>query len=140
MGYVMDVYIERRDADGRFQSMGETELLSDWGNSPWFAFFADARNHHDIEPIVGPRALPEDASDEVRAAFEALRDDIIGCSWLTVDELLAFDYDAPLRFKENRRDPSLRAETYRQLLGVRIIDDARELKAIGADRVVFWIR
>ena len=141
MAYVMAVYAERRDQYGRYRSMGETELLSDTGTPSWFAFFANVRNEHNIEPIVPMRELPEDVSAEVRHAYEGLAEcgDIVAVSWLSVAELLSFDYDAPLRFDERGRGPRLKVYTYRHLLGDRIFDEASQLKALGADRVVYWL-
>lgn len=137
----MAVYAERRDSFGRYRCMGETELLSDTGTPSWFAFFADVRNEHRIEPIAPMRELPDDISAEVRRAYDGLAEcgDIVAVSLLSVDELLSFDYDAPLRFDGHERGPRLTVDTYRQLLGDRIFDEASQLKALGADRVVYWI-
>jgi hypothetical protein len=137
----MAVYAEKRDQQGRYRSMGETELLSDTGTPSWFAFFADVRNEHNLDPIAPMRELPDDISEQVRRAYEGLAEcgDIVAVSWLSIDELLSFDYDAPLRFHARGPGPRLKADTYRALLGDRIFDEAKQLKALGADRIVYWI-
>ncbi|SDW14159.1 hypothetical protein [Lysobacter enzymogenes] len=141
MAYVMAVHAEKRDQQGRYCSLGETELLSDTGTPSWFAFFAGVRNEHNLEPIAPMRELPDDVSEQVRLAYEGLAEcgDIVAMSWLSIDELLGFDYDAPLRFQGSGPGPRLKADTYRALFGDQIFDEANQLKALGADRIVYWI-
>jgi len=59
-----------------------------------FAILADVRNDHGaFVPIDTPRGLPDDLSVEMRAIVAARRDRPHDESYLTLAELLAFDWD-----------------------------------------------
>lgn len=72
-----------------------------------FAVLADVRNGYGfggfgtgdpITPLDEPRGLPEDLSPELRTALEQ-RSWLLGdhsISWVTLEELLAYDLDAPV--------------------------------------------
>lgn len=80
---------------------------SKWAEVTWyadrnyeaFAILAGVRNRFGIEPIAEPRGLPADMSDAVRAldSEEGCENDIClgdhSQSWLTVEEILAYDAD-----------------------------------------------
>ena len=53
---------------------------------------AGVRNSYDMKPISEPRGIPEDASDGVKAAYEYWDADAHSASWLTLPELLSFDW------------------------------------------------
>lgn len=55
-----------------------------------FGFLADVRNYSHSPVIAAPRGLPHDMSDRVR---EALDWDYHSESWLSLRELLTYDYD-----------------------------------------------
>jgi hypothetical protein len=64
-----------------------------------FGFLANVRNYSAVPPIAEQRGFPDDASEGAKAEY----DDGFGYhspSWLMVNELLAFNYDALM---ENRR-------------------------------------
>lgn len=119
----------------------------DWRSYGMYAFLAGVRNYSGIQPIAPLRGLPSDL---------ALDDDNEwpgdhSYSWLLVSELLKFDYDALMedrrvtkQISPNVWDGGVIAEvgvgritTYREFLGKRFFDDLEELKAVGAERIVF---
>lgn len=124
----------------------------DWRNYFMFGFLAGVRNYSGITPISNRRGVPEDASSEAAGSITGWDIDGHSHSWLTVTELMSFDYDASV---EDRRytgmDPrgfmsgALTADpgngeitTWREALGQAFFDDLKRLEAEGADRVVFW--
>jgi len=63
-----------------------------------FAFLADVRNYSAITPISAPRGLPDDLNDD---SFKQDSEDYGHTpSWLTVAELLTYNYDQEV---EDRR-------------------------------------
>lgn len=116
-----------------------------------FGFLADIRNYSDVPPISLPRGLPNDVSILVKDEYgDGI--DWHSSSWLTVQELTDFDYDAPM---ENRRvtrmlsdgwlsggctcDPGEGEQTtFREFLGEQFFNDLRELQSVKIDRIVFW--
>jgi hypothetical protein len=124
-----------------------------------FAFLAGVRNQWGVPPIVEPRGLPEDASAYVRYAYwdshrrGEKRDSWHSESWLTVEELTAFDYDrtfenhAPILeidgnpcYEEGLEDAAhgRRMKTYQEFLGPEFLNLLGTLKAARIERVVFW--
>lgn len=94
-----------------------------------FGFLAGVRG---IPALAAPRGLPDDVSAEVAEESADWGADGHTHSWLSVAELLAVDYDAPV--------PG-RAATFRELLGPSYFRDLEVLSGIGADRparVLFW--
>lgn len=128
---------------------GKWEAISgfvpfDWRSYGMFAFLAGVRNYSAVPPISEPRGLPDDA----------VQSDDLGdhsFSWLSMDELLAFNYDQPLEDRRYTRQEGpnffnggATAEagegtmtTYREFLGKAFFADLEKLKAAGAERVVF---
>lgn len=147
MGQDIHTQAERK-VNGRWEVVPGLKPF-DWRSYAMFGFLAGTRNYSDISPISEPRGLPEDYVDN-----EASDDGWLGDhthSWLSVAELLAFDYDVPV---EDRRitvqrgpnfwDGGATAEpgggkmtTYREFLGEAFFKDLKKLKAAGAERVVF---
>jgi hypothetical protein len=116
-----------------------------------FAFLADVRNDEGVPTIAMPRDLPDDVSDGVLAGFDKC-DDAHSISWLSVSELLCYDYDRIVTEEERRavmasnseylRGDSeageLGATTMRELLSEGFFLELCELKTCGAERIVFW--
>ena len=111
-----------------------------------FAFLAGVKNFSGIAPIAPARGLPPDA----RCARWKNR--YLGqhsFSWLLIEELDAFDYDAEMEDRRiymlgNKGDyprtlPPGRGERHpwRTFLTPSFFADLAELNRIGADRVVF---
>lgn len=156
MGCDIYIYTERRGADGYERVEGarfsEGPDPFDWRCYGMFGFLAGVRNYSDVIPIAEPRGVPGDASSEVADEYDSLSSDAHSASWLSVSELVGFDYD---RTMEDRRVTVRRASgvwdggataepgrgrtmTYREFLGPLFFADLKVLSAAGADRIVFW--
>lgn len=91
MGCDISTYVEaRRDGVWEHVFTDEREELF-WRNYGIFGFLADIRNYSHSPVISAPRGLPGDVSAEVRTAHED-DGDAFGTTWLTLAELLAYDY------------------------------------------------
>lgn len=152
MGCDIHIWAERKTADG-YEPITDVQFAEgsapfDWRSYGMYGFLADIRNYSAIQPIAERRGFPEDASHD---AAEDYHDywgvDAHSPSWLTVQELTAFDYDQPLEDRRVMRnnnggstcDPGEgEMTTYRAFLGVQFFADLEKLAACGADRVVFW--
>jgi len=64
-------------------------------NYDMFAVLADVRNGSGFDPIVEPRGVPGDCSKEVKAIVKEWSSDGHSHSWLTVRELLDYDWQGP---------------------------------------------
>ena len=126
-----------------------------WRNYSIFAFLADVRNYDHCTPISEPKGLPDDISDEVKEKADDWDGNGHSHSFLTLKELLDFDYDKSFW---NRRvtkqiapnvwnDSSLAEEgegkiiTYSENLGDWFFIHLEELKMLGDPedvRIVFW--
>lgn len=146
MGCDIHTRAEKR-VDGKWEVIpGITPF--DWRWYGMYGFLANVRNYSGIPPLSEPRGLPDDAPPE---------DEDNGWlgdhsfSWLSVDELTSFDYDAAVEDRRYTRqegpnfwngaataDPGQgKMTTYREFLGESFFADLEKLKAIGAERVVF---
>lgn len=128
----------------------------DWRNYGLFGFLADVRNYSRVPPISETRGLPDDLSPEL----EDQDDDApwLGdhsFSWLSVAELLAFDYDQDFEDRRitkqtgpNSWDGAALADvgdgkhvTYREFLGEGYFEQLEILKTFGRNpsdvRIVF---
>jgi len=127
----------------------------DWRSYGMFGFLADVRNYSAVPPISKARGLPDDIV-RPEPNFYGEHDDNLGLgdhsySWLTVEELSAFDYDQQIEDRRVTRqtahnvwDGGVTAEpgegamtTYREFLGEGFFRDLDKLKELGAERVVF---
>lgn len=142
MGCDIHTQAERR-VDGKWEIVpGLTPF--DWRDYGIFGFLANVRNYSHVPCIAEQRSLPDDA-----AGNDYLGDH--SYSWLSVAELLSFDYDAQM---EDRRitvqtgpnswnggatsEPGGgRMTTYREFLGDAFFEDLERLKDAGAERIVF---
>jgi hypothetical protein len=132
MGCDIHVIAERRYGD-------DWERISfspfDWRSYNMFAFLAGVRNYSAITPISEPRGLPAD--------FDRDGDPYVGdhsFSWLSVEELEAFDYDQTIKLRRPAVEPGkvqVTMTTYRRLLGESFFRDLAAVKTLGAVRIVF---
>jgi len=143
-------FAERMDSQGNWQYVPGIDPF-DLSDYTLYAWLADVRNYSDMTPIAQPRGLPADASAHVAELFQEHRG-AHGCSWLSVDELLAFDYDAPCEdcvkyteispgYSTGARVPAGQGimSTYRKIFEwSSLFDDLADLRAAGAGRVVVW--
>ena len=145
MGCDIHTQAERR-VDGKWTRIPDL-VPFDWRSYGMFGFLANVRNHFDVPPIAEQRGLPDDA--DYAEGSRWLGDHSF--SWLSVDELLAFNYDQTVEDRRVTREirPGLisggctsepsggKMTTYREFLGKAFFDDLEKLKAAGAERVVF---
>ena len=144
MGCDIHSYAEKR-VNGKWEELDFSPFH--WRQYGVFGFLAGVRNYSGVPVLAAPRGLPRDASDYVREESDSWNGDGHTHSWLSVEELSAFDYDAAV---EDRRitvnnDGGCTAEpgggemtTWREFLGPKFFDDLTRLKAEGAERIVFW--
>lgn len=133
-----------RKRDGKWEIIDDIAPF-DWRSYRLFGFLADVRNYSAVPPISKPRGLPED--EPTLDNFDGLH----SCSWLSVKELLEFDYDQTIEDRRVTREISPgftdhgctgeigegRMTTYREFLGEAFFDDLRKLQELKADRIVF---
>jgi hypothetical protein len=146
MGCDIHTFVEQQTPTG-WEHL-EIQEVFDWRSYHLFGWLAGVRNYSQVPPIAEPRGLPADVSREVEKESNDL--DWHSRSWLSADELLAFDYDATF---EDRRvtvsgDGGHTAEpgggemtTYREFLGPNYFADLTRLAELEKDaptRVVFW--
>lgn len=135
-----DIHIRAQDEN--FRDIGEVNLWRCYGI---FGFLADVRNYSGITPLSKPRGLPDGMKEDDRFDYHSH-------SWLSVKELVDFNYDA---MTEDRRctrqtapncyDGGCTCEpgegkktTYREFLGEGFFDFLKELQDMTAARIVFW--
>jgi hypothetical protein len=131
----------------RWDSLRVEPSPFEWRSYSVFAFLAGVRNYSAIEPIEEPRGFPTDAGEKAQANYERWNGDAHTPSWLTIEELEAFNYE---RMIEDRRvtidgdggrtaaPGGGRKMTYRDFLDEGFFTELARLKAIGAERIVFW--
>lgn len=154
------------DFDKEYYKKDKSDSPFDWQSYSMFGFLADVRNYDCCEPISPPKGLPIDSeylNEEVEDFWggkstllaEAKDNDYHSYSYLTLKELLDFDYD---KVFWNRRvtkqtgpnswsGAALAEEgegthvTYRENLGEHFFLHLEELKTLGDPddvRIVFW--
>lgn len=156
MGCDIHTCVEQRESNGwTWISWGVTNKYGDcepFGDRIYavFGWLADVRNYSAVPPISQPRGLPGDTSPDVLRVYEEWGFDAHSASWLSVDELLAFDYRKTFEDRRVTRgnDGGVTAEpgggrlvTYRGFLGRSFFDDLDrlvEFNKAAPTRVVFW--
>lgn len=151
MGCDIHSFAEKKDANGIWKIIPDLSPF-DWRSYALYGWLANVRNYSGLVPISERRGLPEAVSLEVKDKHALWDCDAHSTSWLTVEELLAFDYDQPCEDRRvsrqigpNHWDGGQTCEagegrmtTYREMFGERLFEDLEKLKAAGAERVVFW--
>jgi hypothetical protein len=145
MGCDIHAYAEVRTPHG----WGASDLdVFDGRNYGIFGFFADVRNYSHSPVIAEPRGLPDDVSSAIRK--EGDWTDAHSHSWLTLAELLAYDYDQTFWDRRIERDGNGAALAeegegehlpLREFLGTWYFTELDRLAALGAPedvRIVFW--
>lgn len=151
MGCDIHSFAERKK-NGKWEKVGEVFSLDDWSkeyykkdktDSPFywrsysmFGFLANVRNYDKCKPLAEPKGFPYDASDEVVSEFDQWEFDAHSASYLTVKELLDFDYDKTFYNEIDQKYIS-----YRENLRANFFEQLEELKALGNPedvRIVFW--
>lgn len=148
MGCDIHAYAEVKEK-GKWTFSGLTPF--DWRSYGMFGFLAGVRNYSKAEPIAKGRGVPADLSPEVKESEESWDMDGHSHSWVSLKELLDFDYDKKFYDMRVMRDGNGAAEarsleeahhtTYREFLGEGFFEELEELKQLGKPenvRVVFW--
>lgn len=146
MGTDIHSAVEIRTADGWRHATGPIVTPLDKWSDPaepfgWrsyrvFGFLADVRNDSGSPVITQPRGLPVDVSPDVAKRPGEDCD----TSWLTLAELLAYDYDQEFEDQRPFGDEPART-TVRAHLGDLFFQHLDELSKLGPPddvRVVFW--
>lgn len=144
MGCDIHCFVEKHNKEtnkweetkGNFSYFGQEDWELDYIDTPFywrdytmFAIFANVRNGGKVKPISFPKGLPKDVSDKVKNIRQGMIDadtDVHSSSYLTIDELIAFDYD--------------RAGV-REELDIMYFKHLEEIKELGSPkevRIVFW--
>lgn len=147
MGCDIHTYVEHRPAVTEPWELVAGEAPFNWRSYSVFGFLADVRNYSAVTPLAEPRGVPDDMSPAVAAEFD---DGVHSSSWLSVRELIEFDYDQPMNDRRITRNgdggvtgspEEGRVTTYREFLGQSFADDVERLATLGDPdlvRVVFW--
>lgn len=144
MGCDIHSTAERR-VNGAWQTIPDLYPF-DWRSYGMFGFLANVRNYSAVPPISEPRGTPHDSP-----SYDADNTNRHSHSWLSVEELLAFDYDRAIEDRRVTReiepgwtsgactaDPGEgKATTFRTFLGEGFFEDLANLREAGAERVVF---
>jgi hypothetical protein len=122
----------------------------DWRSYNLYGFLAGVRNYSAVEPICEPKGFPDDASPETNASYEYWDCDAHSATWLTLEELLAVDYEAIIEDRRVTRNGNGGCTCepgegepmpLREFLGPFFMRDLATLQEMGAPedvRVVFW--
>lgn len=149
MGCDITLFVEVRRGDEWALSDLELDVGRSYG---LFGFLADVRNYSEVPVIAEPRGIPEDVSRQVREEHD---DWGSSASWLTLGELLNFDYEQVFWDRRITRevspgsfDGAARAEegegrhlSVREFLGPWYFAVLERLRSLGAPdevRIVFW--
>jgi hypothetical protein len=150
MGCDIHSHAERRVGDGWEAIPGLHPF--DWRSYGMYGFLAGVRNYSAVPEIAPKRGVPDDLSAGVRGEYDGWDSDAHSASWLSVEELTAFDYNQVMEDRRVTRQTASNVwdggctaapgegetMTYREFLGDAFFADLEKLKAAGAERVVFW--
>ena len=142
MSACIKLVAEKRDRAGSWERI---DFKPEWYAYDIYGVLADQRNYACAPVIAGPRHVPEDWPAEPPEkpwpeflAWEALYDLGDGVkSWLSMRELLDFDYDQT--FTNCRPPDDGQVMTVREHLGDAFFDDLQQMQALGVERIVFRI-
>jgi hypothetical protein len=141
-------------------AIAEVRTAGRWTASDWtvfdgrnygiFGFLADVRNYSESPVIAEPRGLPDDVDMTDEQRQEWADGWYHSASWLTLAELLAYDYDRVFWDRRITRgnNGAARAEEgegehlpLREFLGEWYFTELQRLGALGVPedvRLVFW--
>jgi hypothetical protein len=112
------------------------DVLCSGRNYYLFAFLANVRNHYIyVDPISKPRGLPDDVTADVKQLSDSYGEDGHSHSWLTLAELIEFDYSR----KVNSDGDCI--NTYEDVLGIwwfQLLTYLNETFGVDNVRLVFW--
>lgn len=76
-----------------YYKKSHAEVPFDWRSYSMFGLFANVRNYDHCTSIAAPRGIPEDASEAYKSHERDWEGDGHSHSYLTLRELIEFDYD-----------------------------------------------
>lgn len=153
MGTDIHVYIEQKIIKNDNPLMTEWISVDEWINDPrleimevrqryWedrnyllFAILANVRNQYNIQPISLPKGLPDDVSPEVKKQSDEENGDVHTRSWLTLKELLEYDW------QQTMEDDNEEIYPYEELVIPFVSEFISRLSKIDEPenvRMVFW--
>ena len=148
MGCDIHCYAEIKNKEsGKWEYVEEVFDCRSYGI---FGFLANVRNYSSITPISLPRGLPDDCCSDILYKYHAWS--AHSESWLSMDELLKFDYDQKCEDRRVTRKVSSGVisggytcdegdgiiQTYKEFLGEWFFTELKNLEKLGAERIVFW--
>ena len=149
MGRNLFAFPERL-VDGQYET-DEHDRFFDWRQHDLWSFLSGIESPTGIPAIAETRGIPPDGLRFEPFISEGIFSDMDHMSWLSVQELLAFDYDQTFvgTFRiivddddghfDYVPDPEAATEmTIRRFLGQGFFDELARLAASGADRIVFF--
>lgn len=151
MGCDIHVHCERKNADNTWAPVKVPGLFPN-RDYKLFGFLANVRNYSGTPPISKPRGVPTNASPKVQKDFAGWGMDAHSATWLSVDELQAFNYEALTEDRRYTRQISPRCSdggctcapgegtkiTFREFLGEGFFNELQKLRDYQVDRIVFW--
>jgi hypothetical protein len=151
MGCDIHSFAEKKDEDGNWEVLPDFEPF-EVRSYRVYGWLANVRNYSALTPIAERRGFPEDASPDVKEDYESWDCNAHSASWLSLEELLSFNYDATCEDRRVTREISPNffdggqtceagegtQTTYREFFGDYFFKDLEKLKELGAERVVFW--
>jgi len=145
MGCDLHGFVERKNEMGQWEYAPGFHPF-DWRSYRLYGWLAGVRNYSAVTPLSKPRGLPGDASASLKEKYND-DDDYHSASWVSLEELLEFDYDAMVEDRRVSTPHTGNATcapgegetmTYREFLGKNFFEELGKLKEIGTCRVVFW--
>jgi hypothetical protein len=132
MGCDIHLLVEKKDKEGNFSVISVAVPQMDNRYYDMFRLFGvHYRGNKSIPQIASDRGIPADASVTYRRECEYWEGDAHSHNWLTVDELLFFDYDQLIEY-------DFKHEKLRDVLSEGFFRDIKTLQDSGADRIVFF--
>lgn len=156
MGCDIYTYVEKRNLKNEWDFVKDYEPF-EFRNYGVFGFLADVRNYSMVTPIDEPRGVLHDMSQELTEEFESWGMNCYSHSWLSVRELVEYDYMQAVNDRRVTRQVGSNSwdggvtgnpdegmqMTLAAFLGSEFMVDVRILERMSEDnldsvRVVFW--
>jgi hypothetical protein len=138
MSTMIESYVERRNIETfEWEYVKDINPFQRRGDYEVYSFLANVRNYNRCIPIDEPRYLPDNISDEVYKIYYEGRIDNYSESYLSLEELLNFDYEKDCRIGEDHEV----VPSYKEFLGEYFFEELEQLKTLGPIddiRIVFW--
>lgn len=143
MGCDIHIWYQKQNENGEWEDVDVSPRKSifgydlcplDYRSYSLFGFLANVRNYSEIPPICEPRGWPDDVKEYLARYVEDW--DYHSHSWLTIKELMEFDYDKTFVDKEYEYDDVV-IISYRKFLGEGYFENLKILMKNGVERIVF---